>query len=76
MAGKIKVMKIDQLNTIVIKQEGGQDFFISAPNAIIISVSSLSFLLKFLTENDYISVKVLEGIIQEVRSQQEMERII
>lgn len=68
---KIKVMKIAPLNTIVIRQEGGHDFFIAAPDSIIISISSLSFLLKFLTENDYMSIKVLEGIIQEVRSQKE-----
>ncbi len=68
---KIKVMKIAPLNTLVIRQEDGHDFFISAPDSIIISVASLSFLLKFLTENGYMSVKVLEGIVEEVRSQEE-----
>lgn len=66
---KIKVMKLAQLNTLVIKQEEGHEFFISAPDSIIISVSSLAFLLKFLAENNYISVKVLEGIVEDVRSQ-------
>jgi hypothetical protein len=65
----IKVAKLPQLNTIVIKQEDGHDFFISAPNSIIISVASLAFLLKFLAENNYISVKMLEGIVEDVRSQ-------
>lgn len=64
---KISVVKIDQLNTLVIKQTDGRDFFISAPNSIIISISSLSFLLKFLVDNNYMSAKVLEGILQDVR---------
>jgi hypothetical protein len=66
---KIKVTKIAPLNLIVIRQEGGHDFFISAPDSILISVASLSFLLKFLAENDYISVKTLEGIIEDVKNQ-------
>jgi hypothetical protein len=65
----IKVIKLAPLNTIVIKQEDGHDFFIAAPDSIIISVSSLAYLLKFLAENNYISVKMLEGIVEDVRSQ-------
>lgn len=70
---KIKVVKLAPLNTIVIRQEEGHDFFISAPDSIIISVSSLAFLLKFLAENNYISVKTLEGIVEDVRSQSSVD---
>jgi hypothetical protein len=57
------------MNLIIIKQDGGSDFFISSNNAMIISVSSLAYLLKFLAENDYINIKVLEGIVEDVRNQ-------
>lgn len=69
MPSRIQVSKIPSMNLIIIKQDGGSDFFISSNNAMIISVSSLAYLLKFLAENDYINIKVLEGIVEDVRNQ-------
>lgn len=65
---KIKVTRIPKLNTLVIKQTDGRDFFISAEDSIVISISSLSFILKFLVINGLMSVKVLEGIASEYYS--------
>ena len=62
---KVTVTKIPLLNTLVIRQFGGQDFFISAKDSIVISIPALSFLLKFLLGSGVVSVKLLEGIIQE-----------
>lgn len=62
---RLKVSLIPNINNIIIKQYEGRDFFISAPDAIIISVASLSFILKFLVQNNYMSRKVLEGILEE-----------
>lgn len=59
----LSVKKI--MNNIVLKQENGRDFFISTPDSIIISVPKLSAILKFLLLNGFVSVKVLEGIVQE-----------
>ena len=67
---KITVQKIKQLNTLVIRQKEGR-FFYSSEDSIIISIDFLSFLLKFLVQNDYVSKKVLETILQEV----EVERV-
>lgn len=65
---KLTVTKIPKLNTLVIKQVDGRDFFIAAPNVLVISVSSLSFLLKFLVDNEFLSYRVLEGVLEEYHS--------
>jgi hypothetical protein len=62
---KLTVTPIPNLNLLVIKQFEGRDFFISAPNSIIISVTSLAFLIKFLVQNGFISEQVLVGILEE-----------
>jgi len=65
---KLKVTKIDNLNVIVLKQYGSKDFFLTAEDSIIIPVNSLSFILKFLVNNNYLSHRVLEGILEEYNS--------
>ena len=65
---KVTVTKIPQLNTLVVKQSEGRDFFIASSNTFVISISSFSFLLKFLVENGYLSHKVLEGVLEEYNS--------
>lgn len=68
MPTKLSISKIEQLNTIVIKQEiDGSPFFISANNSLVISIDMLSFILTFLVKSGYMSVKVLEGILAEVK---------
>lgn len=62
---KIKVTKLPQ-GILIIKQEGGRDFFISSDNNIVISIQSLAFLLKFLVANDYVHYRVLSGIMSEL----------
>ncbi len=63
---RLTISKISQLNTLVIKQKEGRDFFIATPSSIVISVDTLAFILKFLVQNNYMSKKVLEGILQDV----------
>lgn len=65
MASKLTVTKIPNLNQLIIKQSGGRDFFISAPDSIIMSISSLAFLLQFLIENGFMPVEVLKGILEQ-----------
>lgn len=57
--------KIPNLGLLVINQTDGRDFFISAENSLVISVASLSFIMRFLVENNFISPKVLEGILED-----------
>jgi hypothetical protein len=65
---QLKITRLPKLNLLVIKQTDEKGFFISTPNSIIISVSSLAFILKFLVTNDIMSFKVLEGILEEYNS--------
>lgn len=63
MRNTLSVKRI--LNYLVLKQEGGQQFFISTPDSVVISIPKLSTILKFLVLNNFMSIKVLEGIVQE-----------
>jgi hypothetical protein len=65
---KLTVQKIEHLNTIVLRQVGGNGFFIAADNSIIISVKTLAYILQFLINNEYLSFRVLEGILEEFHS--------
>jgi hypothetical protein len=62
---RLTVSNIPNLNLIVIKQYEGKDFFIATPDSIVISVQSLSFILKFIIENNIMSPRVIEGILEE-----------
>lgn len=63
MSAVLSVKKI--FNNLILRQESGQEFFISTSDSIIISIPKLSTLLKFLVLNNFMSIKVLEGIVQE-----------
>lgn len=63
----IKVSKIG-LNSIVLKQSDNKSFFIASSKAIVISIPSLSFILRSLLDLDILSPKVLEGILEEYYS--------
>ena len=63
MRNTLSVKRI--FNNLVLRQEGGQQFFISTTDSIIISIPKLSTILKFLVLNNFMSIKVLEGIVQE-----------
>jgi len=65
---KLTVTRIEHLNTVVIKQLEGKGCFISAPDAIVISIPNLAYILHFMVMNDYMSPKVLEGILEEYYS--------
>jgi hypothetical protein len=62
---KLIVQKIDKINSLVLRQEGGNGFFIAADNSIIITIKTLAYIIQFLVNNNYMSSKVLEGILEE-----------
>ena len=64
---KLTVTKLPN-STLVIKQTEGYDFFLSSESSIVMSVGVLSFILKFLVDNNFMSPKVLEGILEEYNS--------
>lgn len=66
---KLRVTKIPNMNTLVIRQSGG-NYFIATKDALIIDIFGLSALLKFLLFSKMISPKVLRGILEEYDSYQ------
>jgi hypothetical protein len=58
-------MKLPGTSVLRLSQSG-RGFFISANNIILISIPDLAFIIKFLIQNNYMSRKVLEGILTEV----------
>jgi hypothetical protein len=64
---KIIISRIPNLNVLVIKLTPGSRFFISTRDSFIISIPNLSALLKYLVKGNFISIKVLEGIISELK---------
>jgi hypothetical protein len=55
-------------NTLVLKQLDGDDYFVSAPRVIVIGVSQLTNILKFLVMNDMFDHRILEGLIEEYKT--------
>jgi len=66
MPDKVTIHRIPETNLLVIKQTG-KSFFLSAENAIIISIDMLASLLTFMVKNGIISIKVIEGILSECK---------
>jgi len=64
----LKVIKLPGQMPLVIKQGEGSNFFITSKDSIIISVSGLAVIVKFLVNNGIMSPKVLEGILEEFYS--------
>lgn len=62
MAVVVKLTKIPQLNSIVIKQEGGH-FFIAAPNSFIIDENGMLQLIEALVDCDFLSTEDLKEIV-------------
>jgi hypothetical protein len=65
---KLQISRIPTLNVLVIKQEGGRDFFTTTNNGIIISVNQLSNLILFLIKLGFLNPKVLLGILEDVNT--------
>jgi len=64
---KLIISRIPNLNVLVIKLTPGSRFFISTKDSFIISVPNLAALIKYLVRGGFISIKVLEGIISELK---------
>ena len=65
MPTKLSVQKLEHLNTLVLRQLGGRDFFIAADNSIVISIPTLVHIIVFLIKNEYLSEKTIIGVLEE-----------
>ena len=61
----VKITQIPQLNSVVIKQEGG-NFFIATKDSIIIDKDGFIRLIKELTSMKFISSEDLSEIVAEI----------
>lgn len=64
--GKLYVTKIPNLNLIIVKKLNSK-YFVTTKDSFIISIPSLAGLIKYLVKNGYMSEKVLEGILSELK---------
>lgn len=62
----LKIQKIPNTNSIVIRQDTPKEVFIGTKEAIIISIPLLASMLVFMVKTGIISKKVIEGILVEV----------
>lgn len=68
---RLSITRIPYLNTLVLRQVGDRKFFISAQDSIVIDIPGLAFIIKYLVINNIMSIKVLEGIIEEYKNTRE-----
>lgn len=66
----LKITRIPQLNSVVIKQEGGR-FFISTPNSFIIDKPGFLTLIYELAMLEFVGEKELMDIVNEIRKEQD-----
>lgn len=71
MSPRLSITRLPYINTIVLRQSGDQKFFVSAQDSIVIDIPGLSFIIKYLVVSGIMSVKVLEGIIEEYKNTRE-----
>jgi hypothetical protein len=63
---KLLVTRLPNSNSIIIRQVGERQFFISADNVIATDVPSFAFMVKLLVQAGAIDKRVLEGILSEL----------
>ncbi len=63
---RLTITRLPGRNTLIFKQYGNPEFFIAKFNVFVIEIPTLSFLIKFLVQNGFVSKKVLEGILSEI----------
>lgn len=61
----VNIVKLNDQNTLVIKKSKSSNFFMTTESSVIISISNLSFLLKYMLFTGIISPKLLEGLLGE-----------
>lgn len=64
--GKVVVLRLDGLDTLVIKQDMDTRFFITTKDSIIISERNLILILNYMITNGYMSPKLIQGMLEEL----------
>ena len=69
---KIEIQYLPGVNTLIIKKEANDRFFSSNSTTLVINLQSLSYLISVLVKKNILNPKVLEGILEEYYSKQEV----
>jgi hypothetical protein len=62
---RVRVLYLPKFRTIIVKQTG--NFFRTSQDTLVIDIPGLAFLLKYLLMSGVLPVKVVEGILEEVK---------
>ena len=61
----LKILKLDGLNAISIKQDDYDRKFITSENSFVISIPTLVSIINFLIQSGFMDYQILEGILEE-----------
>jgi hypothetical protein len=64
---KLIVHRIPKTDLLFFRQIDGKDFFVSANNGFIVSISMLARILVFLVKSGILSIKTIEGVLEECK---------
>ena len=65
----LKIINLKTLNAVSIQKEDDSQHFISSNSGIVISISTLAYIINFLVQNNIMSPRVLEGILEEYNTE-------
>ena len=66
----LKIINLKKHNSVSIQQED-EYYFITSGNGIVISIQTLAHIINYLVQNNIMSFKVLEGILEEYNTKGE-----
>ena len=66
----LKIINLKKHNSVSIQQED-EHYFITSGNGIVISIQTLAHIINYLVQNNIMSFKVLEGILEEYNTKGE-----
>ena len=69
MKMSLKILKLQGLNAISIKQDDYDRQFITSENSFIISIPTLINIINFLVQSGFMDYRVLEGILEEYNTE-------
>ena len=67
----LKIINLKNHNLVSIQQED-EHYFITSSNGIVINIQTLAHIINYLVQNDIMSFKILEGILEEYNTKGEI----
>ena len=61
----LKIIKLNGVNAVSIQQDEEARHFISSSNSFVIGIPTLTTIINFLVQNNFMHYQILEGILEE-----------